>query len=97
MKCEVTDSRSGRDPYFCPKQTDNKMEAMTANKQLYRDFIDALNQQDFDRIRQDMVHADYHEECVGFTPGRVSYNDAEQSLRKVLVRVFPIYGPTLLR
>ena len=60
---------------------------MTANKQLYRDFIDALNRQDFDRIRQDIVHPDYHEECVGFTPGRVSYNDAEQSLRKVLMGI----------
>lgn len=59
----------------------------TDNKQLYRDFIEALNQQDFGKIRQDIVHPAYHEECVGFTPGRVSYEEAEQSLKKVLVGI----------
>ena len=62
-----------------PKQTDNK--------QLYRNFIEALNRQDFDKVRQEIIHPDYHEECVGFTPGRVSYEDAEQSLKKVLVGI----------
>lgn len=60
---------------------------LDANKQLYRAFIDALNRQDFRAVRQDIVHADYREECVGFTPGRVAYDEAERSLKNVLAGI----------
>ena len=60
---------------------------LAENKQLYRDFIDALNKQDFAKVQRDIVHPDYHEECVGFTPGRVSYEEAEKSLKKVLAGI----------
>jgi predicted ester cyclase len=58
--------------------------SLDANKALYRAYIDALNQQDFDTIRQRIAHLEYHEICVGFTPGRVAWSEAEQSLRRVL-------------
>lgn len=60
---------------------------LAANKQLYRDFIDALNKQDFAKVQRDIVHPDYHEECVGFTPGRVPFDEAERSLKKVLLGI----------
>jgi predicted ester cyclase len=49
----------------------------------YRAFIDALNRQDLDAAGALVDRASYRENCVGFTPGEVGWDEAAASLRKV--------------
>jgi steroid delta-isomerase-like uncharacterized protein len=62
------------------------------NKQVYRRFIDILNQQTFDFLPEVVNPDKYHEICVGFTPGRVNLTDAITSLKKVLVGIPDLYA-----
>jgi predicted ester cyclase len=51
--------------------------------QVYAGFIDAVNQQDLDRAAQFLDPVRYRENCIGFTRGFVSWEDAKASVRKV--------------
>jgi len=51
--------------------------------QVYTGFIDAVNQQDLDRAAQFLDPVRYRENCIGFTRGFVSWEDAKASVRKV--------------
>lgn len=57
------------------------------NKQVYRRFVEILNAQDFDRLPDVVDPARYHEDCVGFTPGRVDFPDAIAAYRRVLAGI----------
>ena len=51
--------------------------------EVYRGFIDAVNQQDLDRAAQFVDAAHYRENCVGFTRGFVGWEEAKNSVRQV--------------
>ena len=57
------------------------------NKQVYRRFVDILNDQDFDALPEVVNPDTYHEDCVGFTPGRVNLADAITAFKQVLVGI----------
>ena len=56
---------------------------MTETVDRYRAFIDALNRQDLDAADAFVDRATYRENCVGFTPGEVGWDEATRSLRRV--------------
>ena len=56
---------------------------MHENVERYRAFIDALNRQDLDAAGAFVDRAAYRENCVGFTPGEVGWDEATCSLRRV--------------
>ena len=49
---------------------------MTETVDRYRAFIDALNRQDLDAADAFVDRATYRENCVGFTPGEVGWDEA---------------------
>lgn len=53
------------------------------NVERYRAFIDALNRKDLDAAGAFVERASYRENCVGFTPGEVGWDEATRSLRRV--------------
>ena len=57
------------------------------NKEVYRRFIDSLNQQDFEGLLEVVDEAKYQEICVGFTPGWVNLPEATESLKQVQVGI----------
>lgn len=62
------------------------------HKQVYRRFIDILNQQAFDAFPEVVNPDKYHEICVGFTPGRVNLTTAITSLEHVVVGIPDLYA-----
>lgn len=50
---------------------------------VYRGFLDALNAHDLDAAERFVDPARYHEDCVGFTKGRVGWAEATESVRTV--------------
>ena len=56
---------------------------MTEHVERYRAFIDALNRQDLDAAGAFVDRTAYRENCVGFTPGEVEWDEATRSLRRV--------------
>ena len=51
--------------------------------EVYRGFIEAVNRQDLEAAGRFVNAARYRENCVGFTPGFVSWEQAKDSVRKV--------------
>ena len=51
--------------------------------EVYRGFIEAVNRQDLEAAGRFVDAARYRENCVGFTPGFVSWEQAKDSVRKV--------------
>lgn len=56
---------------------------MTGTVERYRAFIGALNRQDLDAAGAFVDRASYRENCVGFTPGEVEWDETARSLRRV--------------
>jgi predicted ester cyclase len=56
--------------------------ALTA-AEVYRGFIEAVNRQDLEAAGRFVDAARYRENCVGFTPGFVGWEQAKDSVRKV--------------
>ena len=56
---------------------------MDGNAERYRAFIEALNRRDLDAAGDCVDRASYLENCVGFTPGEVGWEEAVRSLGKV--------------
>lgn len=50
---------------------------------VYRRFIDAVNRQDLEAAGRLVDAERYRENCVGFTRGRVSWEEAQNSIRQV--------------
>jgi predicted ester cyclase len=50
---------------------------------VYRRFIDAVNRQDLEAAGRLVDAERYRENCVGFTRGRVSWEEAKNSIRQV--------------
>ena len=51
--------------------------------EVYRGFIEAVNRQDLEAAGRFVDAARYRENCVGFTPGFVGWEQAKDSVRKV--------------
>jgi predicted ester cyclase len=51
--------------------------------EVYQGFIEAVNQQDLEAAGRFVDAARYRENCVGFTPGFVGWEQAKDSVRKV--------------
>jgi predicted ester cyclase len=51
--------------------------------EVYRGFIEAVNRQDLETAGRFVDAARYRENCVGFTPGFVGWEQAKDSVRKV--------------
>jgi predicted ester cyclase len=50
---------------------------------VYKGFIDAVNRQDLQEAARFVDPACYRENCVGFTPGFVDWQEAQKSVRQV--------------
>jgi predicted ester cyclase len=60
----------------------NQGPALSATE-VYRGFIEAVNRQDLEAAGRFVDTARYRENCVGFTPGFVGWEQAKDSVRKV--------------
>lgn len=59
------------------------MADTTENKELYRQFIQLLNEQRLDDLPQVVNPQRYHEQCIGYAPGWMNLEEAKQNLHKV--------------
>ena len=72
---------AGRTPRDYPPGMDTARA--TSATAPYAAFLDALNRQDLDAAARVVDTARYRENCVGFTPGFVGWEDATTSIRRV--------------
>ena len=56
---------------------------MTTTADIYRAFIDAVNRQDLDAADRFVDVSRYRENCIGFTPGFVDWEQSKASIRRV--------------
>jgi predicted ester cyclase len=56
---------------------------MRTTADIYRGFIDALNNQDLDAAAEFVAAARYRENCIGFTRGFVNWEQSKSSVRQV--------------
>ena len=54
-----------------------------ANKALFTQFIQLLNEQRLDHLSEVVNPQRYHEQCIGYAPGWLNLEEAKQNLRKV--------------
>ena len=59
------------------------MADTTNNKEIYRQFIQLLNEQRLDKLPEVVNPQRYHEQCIGYAPGWMNLEEAKQNLRKV--------------
>jgi predicted ester cyclase len=56
---------------------------MASTEEIYRGFIDAVNNQDLSAADQFVNASRYRENCIGFTRGFVDWEQAKASIRQV--------------
>src|SRR5215831_20542104 len=56
---------------------------MRTTAEIYRGFIDALNEKDLDAASEFVDASRYRENCIGFTRGFVNWEQSKASVRQV--------------